>query len=731
MEDITHSDLRDALDKVEHDLTEGDGVSAEHLSDLFATTVYFAKVERQTHYLRRFATLLARTGDFRAARELLRAGTEAVPDDVQATLMYSDAIALENDFPGALQVLSAAIARQPPHTGSAKKAVRLYQRLGRFDAALKLARNLADRDPTNMGALITALAAADMPEEALYKTREVLATEPAALPIINACYRTLVKFGAGEMEIAAARTLLLSRADAAGVGHLWRAQLLDREGDLDAAGAEIELGLAGAPNDAALLKRGAEIALERGYWGRDAAKLIRARTAVPPFSQLAEGIANADSLLGSYGGSLDAAAREPGKFAHIKTPECVFERVAKECPQPDRSKARSGLVMVAGSLGGYGAERVLANTFRRLAATRCFEWIKFYISDFGKQTSDEFYLPLKNIPGSEVVVLGGAGKPEAPLAWIWGNQALPAARIFERLKRDRPAVVHASLEPLNIFAGLAALLAGVPRIVLHTHNMRPTSLNIRNAARFRGCYQALLSRPEVVLAGCARACVDDYIDWLELKDPSKTFVVHNGYEFEQIAPADANRRAALRAEYGIEPGAAIIGTAIRLTESKQPLLWVDAAAEILRQRPDCRFIMFGDGDQRIEVEERIRAKGLLPHFVLPGRVTDLYERLPLLDLYMLSSRTEGLPNALIEAQAAGVPVIAFDVGGVAETMIPGETGLLVKELSADALASAALGVLADPEWRGRAAALGPDFVRSTFSLEKMIVTLSGIFREGC
>jgi glycosyltransferase involved in cell wall biosynthesis len=96
---------------------------------------------------------------------------------------------------------------------------------------------------------------------------------------------------------------------------------------------------------------------------------------------------------------------------------------------------------------------------------------------------------------------------------------------------------------------------------------------------------------------------------------------------------------------------------------------------------------------------------------------------------MLSSRTEGLPNAVIEAQAAGVPVVAFDVGGVAETMIPGETGLLVKDLTAGALAAAVLGALADPEWRGRAATLGPDFVRSTFSLDKMIVTLSGIFRE--
>jgi glycosyltransferase involved in cell wall biosynthesis/Flp pilus assembly protein TadD len=729
MEVVSHSGLRTALEKLEQDLAEGAAVSAQRLSDLSASTVYWAKIAGQTQQLRRLATLLAGIGDMGAATTLLRDGLEAAPGDAQVALMYSDAIALENDFAGALQALSAASAQQPPHMRCAKKSVRLYQRLGRFDAAIALARTLADIDPTNIGLLISALAAADKQEEALLKAREVLATDPTELSVINACYRALSKLCAGDTETAAARDRLLSRADALGVGPLWRAQLLDRDGDLDAAGTEIIAGLAEKPGDVGLLKRSAEIALEQGCWGRDAGRLIQARSVAPAFSQLAEGIAAADSLLGSYGGSLDTAAREPAKFAYIKTPECVFDRAVKECPLPDHSMARSGLVMVAGSLGGYGAERILANTFRMFATRRSFEWTKFYISDFGKQTSEEFYQPLKDIPDSEVVVLGGPGKPDIPLAWIRGNQALPATRILERLKRDRPAVVHASLEPLNIFAGLAALLAGVPRIVLHTHNMRPTTLHIRNATRFKGCYQALLSRPEVVLAGCARACIDDYIDWLELKDTSKTHVVHNGYEFDEIAPRDDARRAALRAEYGIEPGAAVIGAAIRLTESKQPLLWVEAAAEILRRRPDCRFVMFGDGDQRLEVEERIRAKGLLRHFILPGRVTDLYDRLPLLDLYMLSSRTEGLPNALIEAQAAGVPVIALDVGGVKETMIPGITGLLIKELTAEALGAAALRALADLKWQRCAATLGADFVRQSFSLEKMIVTLSGILSE--
>jgi glycosyltransferase involved in cell wall biosynthesis len=290
-------------------------------------------------------------------------------------------------------------------------------------------------------------------------------------------------------------------------------------------------------------------------------------------------------------------------------------------------------------------------------------------------------------------------------------------------------VVHASLDPLNVFAGLSALLAGVPRIILHTHNMRPTELAIKNASRLRDCYRALMTRPEVTLVGCARACIEDYVEWLDLDDRSQTRVVYNGFDFEEImAAGQTNSREELQAEHGTEPGTTVIGTAIRLTDSKQPLLWVDAAARILEHRPDCRFLIFGDGNLRRATQDHIRAKGLAPYFVVPGRVADIYRRLPLLDLFMLASRTEGLPNSLIEAQAAGVPVVAMNVGGVRETMVPGVTGLLVEESTPGALAATALRALADAEWRRNAASAGRDFVCRTFTAERMLGALLDVFR---
>jgi glycosyltransferase involved in cell wall biosynthesis len=726
MEILSQADLRAELTKAEHEFATG-AANTARLAALSASAVHWVKQSKQTQLLRRLAALLAGTGDTSGAVALLRTGNAIAPHDIQIALTLSDALALENDFGGALDILAPTLTQLPPPVRCVKRSIKLYQRMGQFDEALALARNLSDRVPAQAGVLVSALVAADRQGEALSRAREVLATKPEELSVIQACYKALAKLGAEEAEIADVRTRLLAHADASGSGPLLRAQLLERDSDTEAAIVQIERGLAAEPENSNLLKRRAEIALEQGYWGRDAKVLLKARPLASPFSQLADGIAKADTLLNSYGGSLEFAARAPGEFVQIKSPECVFERIVRESPPPDTSGNPSGVVMVAGSLGGYGAERVLANTFRLFANQRRFDWTKFYVADFAKRTSKEFILPLTGIPHSDVVVLEGTRTPEPPLAWIGGTMAVCASRIFAQLRRDRPMVVHASLEPLNVYAGLAAVLAGVPRIVLHTHNMRPTELNIRNAPRLKGCFQALLARPEVVLAGCARACIDDYMDWLGLNDPAKTYVVYNGYEFEEIVPADAAARTALRAEFGIAPDATVIGTAIRITAAKQPLLWVDAAAEIFAHRPDCRFIMFGDGGLRHQVEQRVREKGLSSCFILPGRVTDLYRRLPLLDLFMLCSRTEGLPNALIEAQAAGVPVVAFDVGGVAETMIPGETGLLVKESSAGAMAATVLGAVADPQWRERAAAAGPKFVRGAFGIEKMIVTLSDIF----
>jgi glycosyltransferase involved in cell wall biosynthesis len=295
--------------------------------------------------------------------------------------------------------------------------------------------------------------------------------------------------------------------------------------------------------------------------------------------------------------------------------------------------------------------------------------------------------------------------------------------------KDKPAIVHASLEPLTLYAGLAALKARVPRIVLHTHNMRPTDLypGAPQPPRWRDCYRSLLAREEVRLVGCARASMEDYADWIGLGAMDRLRTVYNGLDFEQFQPAaDAQVPERLRAALGIGRDAPVIGTAFKFREEKRPALWVEAGLKVLETRGDARFVMFGDGPLLAPIKELVESKGAAASFVFPGLVPDLHCRLPMLDLFMLCSSSEALPNVLLEAQACGVPVVAYDVGGIGETMIDGETGILVREDGAGPLAAALLSAIGDPDWRKRAARAGAAFVRERFDTQNMTRSLTDV-----
>ena len=114
-----------------------------------------------------------------------------------------------------------------------------------------------------------------------------------------------------------------------------------------------------------------------------------------------------------------------------------------------------------------------------------------------------------------------------------------------------------------------------------------------------------------------------------------------------------------------------------------------------------------------------RAVGLEDCIHFPGQRESLQKILHVLDVFVLTSRSEGLPNVLIESQAAGVPVVAFDVGGIKETLKQGKTGFLVAERSAQAIAQQVSAVLSQPDWMVNASRTAEKFVRERFSLDSM------------
>jgi glycosyltransferase involved in cell wall biosynthesis len=157
-------------------------------------------------------------------------------------------------------------------------------------------------------------------------------------------------------------------------------------------------------------------------------------------------------------------------------------------------------------------------------------------------------------------------------------------------------------------------------------------------------------------------------------DLKRVTVIHNAVRAERFASPEARHRETVRGLFP-SPPALVVGAAGRLSPEKGFGVLVKAAARV--RRPDVGFVLFGDGPLREPLQREIAALGLAGRFVLAGFRADLDALIPHLDLVVLPSFTEGLPNVVLEAMAAAVPVVATAVGGTPELVEEGITGRLV------------------------------------------------------
>ena len=158
---------------------------------------------------------------------------------------------------------------------------------------------------------------------------------------------------------------------------------------------------------------------------------------------------------------------------------------------------------------------------------------------------------------------------------------------------------------------------------------------------------------------------------------------------------------------------------------KRPLLWIEIASLVAKAKPDAHFIICGDGKMADLVRSYAEAEGISDRVHLPGAVSGVGDWYQIMDVLLLTSEREGLPNVLIEGQHFGVPVVSSDVGGASETMQPGLTGYLVEaDAGAEAFATILVRILKDPDWQRQARAAAPDFVHRKFgartAVEKLV-----------
>jgi L-malate glycosyltransferase len=279
------------------------------------------------------------------------------------------------------------------------------------------------------------------------------------------------------------------------------------------------------------------------------------------------------------------------------------------------------------------------------------------------------------------------------------------------LRRAKFNVVHTHDLWSNLMGVPAARLAGVPAIV-------SSQRDLAHFDWYKGSRRVWLRRIQnlsnIVLANSTP--VRDALIAEDRFAPEKLRVIRNGVDIEKFQ--GSGEREVLFPN--IENGKLIVLVGNMHSDVKGHPWLIASAPAVLREFPSTRFVLVGDGEARDSFAKQVSELGLSRNFLFLGRRRDVPRILSSCDIAVLPSRAEGLPNAVLEYMAAGLPVVASRAGGIEELVEDGVTGLLVPVEDSAALSAAFLRYLRTPEEAGQMGKRGQAFVARNFSFDRLV-----------
>lgn len=374
------------------------------------------------------------------------------------------------------------------------------------------------------------------------------------------------------------------------------------------------------------------------------------------------------------------------------------------------SASRIRLCMAVNNLDVGGLERLVISLLNHLPRDR-YDLSLVCLSGEGKLFSQV------DLPRSDCLILD----KEPNLGSAAARVRLPILmyRIGRFLQEKRVDIldVH-NLAPL-LFAGAPArMLPNGPRVIYTEHNQIHRS---NESARRKFREYARIAHKIVTVSRDLRRTLVEKVDV-----PTPIQVIHNGIDGSRFGrPSDG----AVRRELGIDANAFVVGTAVVLSEQKGVKYLLEATKLVHAQAPEIQFVIAGDGPQRAELEDKARADKLGSNVRFIGYRSDIPALIASYDTYVLPSLWEGLPLALLEALAQGLPIVATTVGGNPEVVESGENGFLVPPKEPRALAEQILRVYRDADLRSRVKEANQKKFAAQFSLDAMIRSYGELFGE--
>jgi glycosyltransferase involved in cell wall biosynthesis len=302
-----------------------------------------------------------------------------------------------------------------------------------------------------------------------------------------------------------------------------------------------------------------------------------------------------------------------------------------------------------------------------------------------------------------------------PLTRTYDLTALRAALDFRQLlKRENIRIVQTFFESSDIWAGFVTKTVANTKLVWSRRD-----LGILRTSKHHIAYRLMANAPDAVFAVSEQVrkhCIE-----VDRVNPARVVTIYNGLNL-----SDWN--ATLRPIKA--PGEILVTTVGNIRRVKGHDIFIKAAASIVSRFPKVSFSIAGDvlePDYFAELQALIQDLNLSDHFHFAGGVTDLHKHLSTADIFVLPSRSEGFSNAIVEAMAASLPVVATEVGGNAEAVKNGVSGFLVPPEDPAALSAAIIRLLSDPVQSKLMGMAGKALVAEQFTTEAMMTRITAAY----
>jgi len=295
-------------------------------------------------------------------------------------------------------------------------------------------------------------------------------------------------------------------------------------------------------------------------------------------------------------------------------------------------------------------------------------------------------------------------------------------KLCRLIRRERVDIVHTYLFYADLIGATAAKLARRPSIIVSKRALDTTWMKRKHIAMSR-LVNSCADRITAVSDAVAR-CVAER----ENVPEAKLVRIYNGADFEKLSHSESDRVTARNA-MGIADNVPVIGTVAHLTHKKGHRYLLEAARLIKASFPNAVFLWVGGGRQENELRKLAAQWQLNGNVRFLGYRSDVPALLEAMDLFVLPSLEEGMSNALLEAMAKNIPVIATAVGGNIEVVEHEKSGLLVPPRDPAALAEAITRIIREPSLAGSMARAGSERVKDRFTIENTIRSIEELYEE--